>query len=71
MDETVTVPARLLRDLVWAAESLSNIEPHDDDRAMIQDARQALEDQAPLMTMAMLEVDVLTAGPSINDEEDP
>lgn len=57
--ETVTIPARLLRDLVWAAESLTNIEAEDGDRTMINEARRALEQQAPRMTRAMLEVDVM------------
>lgn len=63
--EMVTIPAKLLCDLVWAAESLSNMEPDEDDRAMIQTARRAIEDQAPLMTKVMLEID-LAATPDMD-----
>lgn len=58
--EFVSIPSSLLRDLIWATECLSNIEPDKDDREMIQSARRAMESQAPLMAMAMLEIDVLT-----------
>lgn len=63
MAETVTIPAILLAHLVWAAESLSNIEPDKDDREMIQEARRAIEQQAPTVALVMLEIDVACTPP--------
>lgn len=60
--ETVSIPASLLRDLIWAAESLTNIEPDGDDREMIVGARRAMEQQAPWMATAMLEVELMMVG---------
>jgi hypothetical protein len=67
MGEMVSVPAKLLADLIWAAESLSDMEPDEDDRAMILAARRALEEQAPEMAYVMLEIDVACAPHDVAD----
>lgn len=61
-EELVTIPARLLVHLTWAAESLSRIEPDEDDTPMISEARRAIDEQAPRWSVAMLETDVFYRG---------
>lgn len=69
MAETVTIPARLLLHLYWAAECLTGLRHDEDDGPMLSEARGALAEQAP-RTAQLLE---LLDGTHTTDEpaEDP